>query len=82
MERKLGKLAKKEGGDDALCEKIKILEIQDEARERRKKRNNTVIKGWEIPKRDSLEIAVKEMIKLELHIDVEIEEAFWTRRGT
>lgn len=80
-EEKLRKLVKEWGGDDALREKIKVLEIQEEARKRTEKRNNIVIKGWKVPKRDSLEITVEEMIKLEFHIDAEIEEAFWKRRG-
>ena len=70
------------GEDGALQEKIKKLEMREEIRERKEKRNNIVIKGWEVAQRDSLEKAVEEMIKRELHADVTVIEAFWTRRGT
>jgi len=34
-----------------LREKIKTLKILKEARERKKKRNNIIIKGWKVLKR-------------------------------
>lgn len=39
--------------------RIKKLEKQKEIRERKK---NVVIKEWETPKRDSLEVAVQKML--------------------
>lgn len=62
--------------------RIKKLEKQKEIRERKEKKNNIVIKKWEIPKRDLLEVAVQKMLQRELHAKVKVNEAFWTRRGT
>lgn len=41
-----------------------------------------MIKEEEVPKRDSFEIAVEETLQRELHAEVKVMEAFWTRRGT
>lgn len=66
------------------------MEIAKELREKEEKRtyivienrNNIVIRGWEVPKRDLLETAVEEMLKKELKIDAIVVEAFWTRKDT
>lgn len=49
---------------------------------KKEKRNNIVIKGWEVPKRDLLKTAVEEMLKNELKVDAIVEKAFWTKKGT
>jgi len=59
-------------------EKIKTLEILEKTRQRK---NNIIIKEWEILKRKSLETVMEKMIKNEFKID-EMEKAFWTRRET
>lgn len=46
----------------------------------KKKKNNIVIKGWEVPKRDLLKTAVEEMLKNKLKVDVIVEKAFWTKK--
>lgn len=70
------------GVNEDLQGKIKKLEKQENIRERKEKRNNIVIKGWKIPKRDSLETAVEEMLQRELHAEVKVIEAIWTKRET
>lgn len=49
---------------------------------KKEKRNNIIIKGWEVPKRDLLKTAVEEMLKNELKVDAIVEKAFWTKKGT
>lgn len=51
-------------------------------RGKKEKRNNIVIKGWEVPKRDLLKTAVEEMLKNELKVDAIVEKASWTKKGT
>lgn len=51
-------------------------------RGKKEKRNNIVIKGWEVPKRDLLKTAVEEMLKNKLKVDAIVEKAFWTKKGT
>lgn len=51
-------------------------------RGKKEKRNNIVIKGWEVPKRDLLKMAVEEMLKNELKVDAIVEKAFWTKKET
>lgn len=82
VEDKIEKMTTETGLDEEMQEKIKKLEILEEARERKEKRNNIIIKGWEAQKRDSLESEVTEMLKKELNAEVRVEEAFWTKRGT
>jgi len=52
VENKIENLVKEM--DEKLRGKIKTLEILEKAKERKKKRNNNIIKGWEVLKRDSL----------------------------
>lgn len=49
---------------------------------KKEKRNNIVIKGWEVSKRDLLKTAVEEMLKNELKVDAIVEKVFWTKKGT
>lgn len=70
------------GVNEDLQGQIKKLEKQENIRERKEKRNNIVIKGWKVPKRDSLETAVEEMLQRELHAEVKVIEAIWTKRET
>lgn len=70
------------GVNEDLQGKIKKLEKQENIRERKEKRNNIVIKEWKVPKRDSLETAVEEMLQRELHAEVKVIEAIWTKRET
>ncbi|KAL6265665.1 hypothetical protein P5V15_002462 [Pogonomyrmex californicus] len=44
--------------------------IKERERERREKRNNIVIKRWEMSKRESLESAVEEMLKNKFNVEV------------
>lgn len=53
-----------------------------EMRERKKKRNNIAIKGWEVPKKNSLEKAMEELLQRELCAEETVTEVFWTRRET
>lgn len=70
VEEKIENMVIGEDVNEDIQVRIKKLEKQEEIRERKEKRNNIVIEGWEVPKIDSLEIAVKEMLQKELHAEV------------
>lgn len=64
------------GLDEKLRERIRKLKIAKEVREEKERRNNIVIKGWQVPKNDLLETTVEEMLKKELKVDAIVVEAF------
>lgn len=65
VEEKIKKIASGDSVEGELEDRIKKLEIQQEIRERKEKRNNTVTREWEVPKRDSLEKAMEELLQRE-----------------
>ncbi|KAL6268035.1 hypothetical protein P5V15_001117 [Pogonomyrmex californicus] len=68
--------------DEDLQEKIRKLEKLEEIREKKERRNYIVIKRWKVPKRESLEAVVEELLKNKLSVDAIVEEACWTKRRT
>lgn len=70
VEEKIENMVMGEDVNEDIQVRIKKLEKQEEIRERKEKRDNIVIEGWEVRKIDSLEIAVKEMLQKELHAEV------------
>lgn len=80
LERRLKQLENKEKRSDGTAERIEWLEGREETRERRERRNNIVIKGEEIPERETALQSVEEVLKKHLQIEVGIQEAFWIRK--
>lgn len=64
-----------------MLERLREIERREEARERRERRNNIILKGEELPCGGTPKANVEQVLVQHLQVKAEIEEAFWIGRG-
>lgn len=64
-----------------LKDRITRLEKKEDNRERRERKNNIIIKGEELTRKETPRETVEYMLKKELQVEAEVEEAFWIGKG-
>lgn len=79
FEMRINELESKKDQNEEMKEKIREVLWKEEKRERREKRNNIVIKGADIPMKETPREAAEEIVKQNLQVEAPIEEAYWVR---
>ena len=65
---------------ERLTERIEGLEKKEEAREKRERRNNITLRGEDLPRKETPKDTVEYVLRHELQVDAEIEEAYCVGR--
>ena len=66
---------------ERLTERLEGLERKEEAREKRERRNNITLRGEDLPRKETPKDTVEYVLRHELQVEAEIEEAYWVGRG-
>lgn len=81
MEDRIKKLQSKEVHSAKLLERIKEIERKEDMREQLERKNNIVLKGEEIPWRETLKEIIQ-ILEHYLQLKSEIEDAYWIKKSS
>ncbi|XP_071571574.1 uncharacterized protein [Temnothorax nylanderi] len=80
MENRLKELEIKEEQMEKKMARMLQLEEREEERERRERRNNITLKGEDLPKEGSPKGTIEHIMRYELQVEVDVEDAYWIGR--
>ena len=66
---------------EGLAGRLKRLERKEEARDKRERRNNITLRGEDLPRKVTLKDTMEYVLRHELQVEAEIEEAYWVGTG-
>ncbi|XP_024874051.1 trichohyalin-like [Temnothorax curvispinosus] len=80
MENRLKEMEIKEEQMKKKMTRMIQLEEREEARERRERKNNIIVKGEDLPREGSPKEEIEQIMRRELQVEVEVEDAYWIRK--
>ena len=81
MRGRIEVLEAKKDQAEGLTGRLEGLERKEETREKRERRNNITLRGEDLPRKETPKDTVEYVLRHELQVEAEIEEAYWVGKG-